>query len=103
MSINAYLIVCRLVQASSSVETRVLCTIVCVHKTISSFETRLADALIASISVNTLPIVPARVSPGAFVDVKFTAGALVAKWASAGELVEVAIRRASAAVEARSN
>ena len=103
MSIKAYLIVCRLVQTSPSVETRVLCTIVRVHKTISSLETGLADALIASISVHTLPIVPARISPGALVDVKFTAGALVAKWAGAGELVEVAVRRASAAVEARSN
>ena len=88
---KSYLIVSSLVQASAPIKARVLLTIICVHKAIPPFKTRFADAGVASISVDTLPIISARVRPCAFIDVQLTPCTLIAKRASAGELMEVAV------------
>ena len=87
-----HLIISSLVQASAAIKTGVLCAVISVHKAIPAFKPRLADAGVASISVDTLPIISTRVRPCAFIDVQLTPCTLVAKRAGAGELVEVAIR-----------
>ena len=88
----SYLIVGSLIQACAPVETRVLLAVVRVHKAVTSFKARLTDAGVASVCVHALSVIPARVRPCTFVYVQLTACTLVAKWAGAGELVEVAIR-----------
>jgi hypothetical protein len=86
------LIVGSLVQACAPIKTRVLLTVVRVHKTVAPFKARLADAGVASVCVHALSVIPARVSSCTLVYIQLTACALVAKWAGTGEFVEVAIR-----------
>ena len=100
---KSYLIVGSLVQACAPIKTRVLLTVVRVHKTVASFKARLADAGVASVCVHTLSVIPARVSSCTLVYIQLTACALVAKWAGTGEFVEVAIRRAGASIETGSS
>ena len=89
---KSYLIVGSLVQTCAPIETRVFLAVVRVHKTVTSFKARLADAGVASICVHALSVIPARISSGTFVYIQLAACTLVAKWAGTGEFVEVAIR-----------